>query len=192
GCFVGPGVPFADATLGRLLSDSSQVPEVFPALVPGSQVPLQVRLAGSVEEGFDPVSGVRTSRAETAFVYDAWGNVSQTAVDTYSGTATTPTASVTTANTYFNDGVKWRLGRLTASTVTHSRPGQPSIVRATAFAYDLSGPATGLLTREQVQPGGGVETDLRTFYVLDAFGNRLRTHTCSAQLSETDCTSQSI
>ncbi|PKM09593.1 MAG: hypothetical protein CVV17_00365, partial [Gammaproteobacteria bacterium HGW-Gammaproteobacteria-7] len=192
GCFLPPGQTFADQSQGLLLSDSNQVPEVFPAFTPGAQVPLHVRLAGSTEDGFDPSTGVRTSRVETTFVYDAWGNVSQTAVDTYTGTSSSKTASVVTGNTYVNDGAKWRLGRLTASTVTHSRPGQPNIVRTTAFAYDMSGPVTGFLTREQVQPGGGTDKDLRTFYVLDAFGNRLRTHTCSAQLSEAECTSQSI
>jgi RHS repeat-associated protein len=191
-CFLAGGVGFSDLTQGTLLSDSSQVPEAFPAFAPGSQAPLHVRLAGSTEDGFDPTSGVRTSRVETTFVYDPWGNVSQTAVDSYTGTGGTPTASVTTANTYVNDGAKWRLGRLTASTVTHSRPGLANVVRSTSFAYDMSGPVTGFLTREQVQPGGGADKDLRTFYVLDQFGNRLRTHTCSAQLSEAECTSTAV
>jgi hypothetical protein len=49
-----------------------------------------------------------------------------------------------------------------------------------------------LLAMERVQPNAGVAQDLRTFHVLDAFGNRVRTHTCSSTLTVDECRSTAI
>lgn len=193
-CFAAAGSASAPSYGGTLISEAYSVWGSAPAFSPGSQAPVHVRLDGSEEIEADLATGQRYRRVVTAFNHDAWGNPTTTAVDTYGYSAGNPAlaGTVESVNSYTNDGAKWRLGRLTASTVTHKRPGQPDIVRSTAFAYDMSGPATGLLTLERVQPGAGAAQDLRTYYVLDAYGNRLRTHTCSAQLSEAECRSTAI
>ena len=176
-CFGTPGLAHADLG-GSWLSDSEQAWEVAPASLT-SQVPLHVRTAGSDERLRDPFANTQTSRVVTAFVYGMNGNVTQTAVDTYTGSATTPTATVTTQNTYADDTVRWRLGRLTASTVTHRRPGQTDVARTTGFAYQMGGTATGLLTEERVQPGGDVRLASTKTYQLDDYGNRIQTTRCA-------------
>ena len=176
-CFGAPGQAHVDLG-GSWLSDSEQAWEVAPASL-ASQVPLHVRTAGSDERLRDPFTGTQTGRVVTAFVYGTNGNVTQTAFDTYTGSASTPTATVITQNTYADDTARWRLGRLTASTVTHRRPGQPDVVRTTGFSYQMGGTATGLLTEERMQPGGAANLASTKTYQLDDYGNRLQTTTCA-------------
>lgn len=152
------------------------------AFAAGVQAPLHVRTLGTDEQARDPFGGATTSRVATSFSYGAYGNVTGTTVDTYTG-GTTLSGTVQTANTYTDDATRWRLGRLTASTVTHSRPGKTNVVKTASFVYDMSGAYTGQMKQENTQPGGGVDQELRKVYALDSFGNRTRVSTCSTDIA---------
>lgn len=181
-CFASPGQPHP-ALGGSWFTNQIQSWEMAPAGL-ATQVPIHVRTMGTEENLRDPYNGQQTSRVTTAFAYGTNGNVSQTVVDTYTG-ANTLTSTLITNNTYSDDTSKWRLGRLTASTVTHRRPGQADVVRTTGFNYATSGAGTGLLTEERLQPGGAADLASTTNYLLDDFGNRVQTTTCAAPA--TDC-----
>jgi RHS repeat-associated protein len=174
-CFSTPGQAHTNLG-GSWFSDSVQSWEVAGSLA--AQTPLHVRTQGTEESLRDPFTGALTSKVGTAFSYGSYGNVTQTVVDTYTGAALT--ATVITANTYSDDVGKWRLGRLTASTITHRRPGQADVVRTTGFSYQMGGAATGLLNEERVQPGGPADQALSTAYLLDDYGNRVQSTTCAA------------
>lgn len=202
-CFSGPNQPFASVG-GTTLSASVQVWEAdrdagaaFAAFSAGVQAPVHVRTAGTDEEVRDPLNGgALTSRVATAFDYVAHGNVSLTDVRTYDGAGTLLYA-VTTENTYAQDNpAKWRLGRLTLSRVTHSRPGIADVVRTTAFNYAMAGPATGLLDAERTgitnlsNHAGPANQNLLKTYALDAYGNRIGARICanaSGLPGVTDC-----
>src|SRR5690606_25071429 len=127
-------------------------------------------------------SPVVTSRVATSFGYGAYGNVVSTTVDTYTGTSTLA-GTLITANTYTDNTTKWRLGRLTASTVTHQRPGKTDVVKTASFVYAMSGATTGIMTSEVTQPSGTADQKLVKAYALDAYGNRLRSSTCSTDIA---------
>lgn len=180
-CFSTPGTTYP-AFGGVLVSNSSQVWESAPAFNSALQEPLQTRTAGTQDEQYDLGTGIRTNRVNTAFTYTTFGNVSLTSVDTYTGTDNSSPASVSTSNTYINDETAWRLGRMTASSVTHTRNGS-SIVRATSYDYDMAGAVAGFLKAERLQPSGDNRQDLRTEYDLDEYGNRIATYTCSQNVT---------
>jgi RHS repeat-associated protein len=152
----------------------------FSPAAQGTVLPLTI---GSEEVATDPYTAIQTSRVVTSLNYGPFANVAQTSVDTYTGASTTPISTVLTQNTHGDDVARWRMGRLTASTITHRRPGFPDVVRTTSFAYAMSGPATGLLTEERTQPNGNVRDDLRKAYVLDDYGNRVVSFLCSRQVA---------
>jgi RHS repeat-associated protein len=157
---------------------------------PASVGPVLPLTSGNEETASDPFNAVQSSRVATTFTYGPFANVTSSSVDTYAGTSTAPMATVITQNTYTDDNTRWRLGRLTASTVTHRRPGVADVVRTTAFTYQMTGAATGLLTEERIQPGGSGREDLRKAYTLDDYGNRIASFVCSQQV--TDCRSTNI
>jgi RHS repeat-associated protein len=98
--------------------------------------------------------------------YDDYGNSLYVSVDSGDG------YTKTTESTYTNDTTHWFLGRLSASTVTATAPGQPTLARASSFGYD---PVTGLLTTETVEPDDAtadLNLKLTTTYGYDAFGNK--------------------
>ena len=176
-CFGTPGSTHPDLG-GSWFSDSQQVWQVAPTSL-AVRAPLQVRTLGTEESQRDPFTGALTGKVTTAFSYGIHGNVTQTITDTYTGLSSTPTATVITDNAYSDDAIKWRLGRLTASTVTHRRPSQTDVVRTTGFTYQMSGATTGLLTEERLQPGGAANLASVKAYALDDYGNRLQTTTCA-------------
>lgn len=175
-CFSGPGVTHPDLG-GQWFSSSVQSWEMAGSLT--SQTPIHVRTQGTEETLRDPYTGAVTSKIATAFSYGSYGNVTQTVADTYTG-ASTLTATQITQNTYSDNASTWRLGRLTASTVTHRRPGYPDVVRTAGFSYAMGGAGTGLLTEERTQPGGAADQASATAYVLDDYGNRLQSVVCAA------------
>ena len=177
-CFATPGQAFP-AIGGSAFSTNNQIWEVAPASL-ASQVPLHVRTAGTEEALRDPYTGAQTSKTATTFTYTTNGNVSQTIVDTFNGSEGAWAVRLTTDNTYADDAAKWRLGRLTSSTITHQRPGQTPVVRTVGFSYDMGGAATGLLNEERTQPGGGASMALTKTYTLDQYGNKVVATTCAA------------
>lgn len=175
-CFATPGQSHTDLG-GNWFSDSGQVWESAPAVLT-AQVPLHVRTFGTDEKLRDPFTGTQTSEVMTSFGYGTYGNITSTSVQTYTG-ASTLVSTVATANTYTDDTAKWRLGRLTGSTVTHSRPSLANVVRTSNFAYSTTGAYTGLLTVERSQYGGPVDQDLRKEYTYDDYGNKTIAETCA-------------
>ncbi len=169
--------------VGTGFSQSQQMWEAIAdagtGFLPGAQTPILPFTMGTVEAVADPYTATQTSYVTTAFTHAGFGNVGQTSVDTFAGTSTTPVSTVITNNTYSDDPTHWRLGRLTASTVTHRRPGKADVVRATSFAYAMAGPVTGLLNEERIQPGGSALQDLRKAYTLDDYGNRVASYLCN-------------
>lgn len=176
-CFTAPGTALPSLG-GTVLSDNNQLWEMAPASL-ASQVPLWVRTMGTEDVLRDPFANVQTSKVVTTFGYGTYGNVASISVDTFNGADTAPMSTVITSNAYTDNASLWRLGRLTASTVTHRRPGVADVVRTSSFAYDTSGPYTGLLTVERSQSGGGARLDLRKEYTYDAFGNKTVAETCA-------------
>ncbi len=183
-CYATPGQAFAGLG-GSMFSNKIQTWEVVPASL-ATMTPLNVRTLGTEEILRDPYTGAQTSKVNTAFSYGAYGNATQTVVDTFNGAEGSPAITVITANTYSDDAAKWRLGRLTGSTITHRRPGQPDVVKTTGFTYDMGGAATGLLTEERTQSGGTADQALTQTYSLDQYGNRVQDVTCGAPA--TSCT----
>lgn len=177
-CFAPGGSALPDLG-GQWFSDKVHAWEGH-GFAAGAQQPVHVRTTGTSERLRDPYTGATTSRVETAFGYGAHGNVTSTVVDTFEGDSTSAQATVITSNGYTDDVARWRLGRLTSSTVTHRRPGRPDVVRSNSFAYEMGEAATGLLKEERVQPGGDLSVDARTVYALDEFGNRRQVAKCSA------------
>ena len=177
-CFSTPGTTHADLG-GSWFSDNLQAWEAAPASL-ASQAPIWARTSGTEEKLRDPFGGAQTSRVVTTFGYASYGNVASTSVDTYTGTSTTPTATVLTSNNYaFDNPALWRLGRLGASTVTHRRPGMADVVRVSDFAYAMTGPVTGFLIGERTQPGGSTSQVLRREYNYDDYGNKTNVETCA-------------
>ncbi len=87
-------------------------------------------------------------------------------------------------------GFRFWPGRLTGGTVTHKRSGMPDVVGSTWFGYAMTGPKTGLLNEERIQPNGNVHEDLRNVYTLDDYGNRIASFVCGQQVA--DCRSSNI
>lgn len=177
-CFTVPG-DFFPSVGGSTFSTSLQDWETAPVFSPGAQAPLHVRTTGTDEALRDPFTGSQTSRVMTTFGYGTYGNVASTSVDTYAGTSTSPASTVITANTYADDTAKWRLGRLTFSQITHTRPNTSSVVRTSSFAYSMTGPMTGLLTAERSQSGAPAGQDLRKEYTYDDYGNQIVSEVCA-------------
>ena len=188
-CFQAPGTSFP-AIGGTLIAQSTSVWETSPAFSPGTQTPVHVRLSGSDERVHALNSGALTSRVLTTLTYGTYGFATGTSVDTYNS-ANALVSRVQTTNNYTHITSPWRLGRLSSSTVTHTR-GASSTSRSTSFTYDTTGAATGQLISERIQPGGSADQDLRTFHTLDAFGNRTHTYTCSNHLTEAACKSTAV
>jgi RHS repeat-associated protein len=176
--FPVPGGSWFSESIHLWEDDTDSTGSAIVAFAPGVQAPVHVRTAGTDEKMRDPSNGAQTGRVLTAFDHGAYGNVTVTAVDTYTGSSGTKMSSVSTANAYDDNPAKWRLGRLTETEVTHERPGKAAVVRRSRFGYAMSEPVTGLLVEERSQPGGPVSRDLRKLHAYDEFGNRIRTVTC--------------
>src|SRR5690606_37863161 len=175
-CFEGRGGSLPQPGNGNYLSVSESDWEApgFAAADPAR--PVRVQLARTVDRSYD-AGGQFLSRVETSYSdHDAWGNVLATSTRTYAEdfiegedppSAQDPISTVSTISEYFNDGVRWRLGRLTDTAVTHQRPDEPPITRCARFWYDLEsdGAYTGLLTMEQTNACLEPVSSLRTFHV---------------------------
>ncbi len=125
----------------------------------------------------------------TQNAYDNYGNVTDMAVlqsSSYVGAISGDVNNYSyltkkrTVNTYSDNVSKWHLGRLTASTVTHSRSGKPNISRTSSFIYDAT---TGMLKEELIEPNGNNAEKLRTVHLYDGYGNKTLKRTCSSDVS---------
>lgn len=113
------------------------------------------------------LNGAPIKRVETNQYMDAYGNLTSQDVFPYTGASDVEDRFERRLNTYTNDTANWILGRLTQSKVFPNIP-LGFVPRISAFEYD---PASGLLTREIIEPGQP-QLRLNTTYAHDAFGNR--------------------
>ena len=141
---------------GRLLSESDISYNYTPSGTNAfSHLPDTV-----TEKTYEYTSGLLITETQTDYTYDNYGNPIQTEVSC--GDIT-----ITTSNTYSNYESTWRLGRLTASTVTKRGTSSTTVQRKAQFEYETS---TGLLKAEVSEPNN-TELGYRKSYIRDAFGN---------------------
>ncbi len=162
---------------------------VLPTSMPTS---IRVLLIGSTKTSTDPSASGSLPQAEqiirvdrTAFEngpsakrYDDYGNPVRVLTDTLDGLGHYTHRTVA-ENMYANFPNTWQLGRLTSTTTTTTR-GATSKVRTSSFEYD---PISKLLKVERVMPGTGAQNELNRFYQYDAFGNKIKTATCSVEFN---------
>jgi RHS repeat-associated protein len=205
------GQPFAYANK-RALSHAKSDWVTNLTTLAGS-VPQQVYLQRSTETKFNLDTQSSAPAAPQVLSHlvtenddvDGFGNVRITRACTYASAAGNPTcpagaiggaiAKTETISVYGDNAARWRLGRLTSTTLTFKRGGGvPDITRRTDYSYDMASSAmTGLLTAEKVQASSGdAQQALATYYVIDAFGNRTGKHVCNASMSEAACRSTAI
>lgn len=72
--------------------------------------------------------------------------------------------------TYINDIPRWILGRLIKSTLYRFAPNKPTIIKNSAFEYEMIN-GTGLLTKEIVESDSGNIIQVSKSYKHDAYGN---------------------
>jgi RHS repeat-associated protein len=160
------------------------------------------------ERAFDLTTGAALSVTLNGFLYDPFGNPTLTGTDicpAWPCNESNLVQRTRTINEYMNDEVRWWLGRLQSSTVQHTRRNPDTqqletLARTVAFEYELGvageGARAGLLKAEANQPCASLpcgQTDpnkalaIRTLYDHDAFGNRVRSYTCSGDLTDVQC-----
>lgn len=146
-------------------------------------------------------AGLATSKissvvTDNTYVVDADNhlNLEQVVVTTKNGTGGIE-SEVTTNNTYVDDVSNWWLGRVTATTVTHSIDEQSladDITRSSSFEYyALSDPRKGMLKREIVEPLGSVDQRLTTLHCYSGVGNKTQTVTY-ANVDNVSCTTRTV
>jgi hypothetical protein len=91
----------------------------------GTQQPIFPYVPRTLDLDYDASSGQLTRHVCGLFQYeDGYGNATLSTVKTYAGYAlSTEVAAKTTHNTYLNDAINWRLGRLTTSVIDDTRAG---------------------------------------------------------------------
>jgi RHS repeat-associated protein len=115
----------------------------------------------------DQGSGALLTTVTTTTTVDAYGNAQSVNVTTVGAGETFGKA---TSNDFDDDDVgAWKLGRLTDTTVTHSRTGAANVSRSARFDYAAG---SKILNQEITEPDGSPSETLTTSYTLDAFGNR--------------------
>ena len=143
-------------------------------------------ISESTETTYDPDSGELLSSVITTNAYNTYddidyANLGTITVEILDATGTLVSRKITD-NIYDNtvEPEQWHLGRLTDTTVTHVRPGQPTTTRTAQFGYDTN---TGILNTEIIEPAGAANEKLTTVYAFDAYGQRLSTAQCSSNAS---------
>ena len=169
---------------GDLLSEATNTWVDFNAAGPNHQPYLQ----RSVEQTYSTatsnsatgafaLSGTALQTVTTDFVMNAetvgGAPVGYGDVDTITVTTTGNGHIYTrvTDNDYLaSDTANWRLGRLSAVTVTHDRDDNTDaqVARKSSFTYQTT---TGLLHTETIEPGGAGDQALTTTYARDSAGN---------------------
>ena len=152
--------------------------------------PYRPVLGVSQEWGFDPYSGEVTLYVETlnqaedgSSSFDSFGNLERVEVNTYGGAGGTEwVSSVVTASEYndltLGSDYSRRMGRLSHTEVSHSRPGTDPITREVDYSYYGSAPHIGLLKTQTSQAESS--QPLITGYEYDAVGNLLVTTVTAA------------
>lgn len=141
---------------------------------------VQPVLSVSQDEGYalkqnGAAQGEKLNLVKTSNTYDASGNLTRSVVTTDGLNVDGGFSRVsqqTTVNQFGTSPYDQRMGRLSQSTVTTSRPGTPTLSRVSSFTYYDAGAMRGLLKTETVQPNGNISQTLTTSHTYDAFGNK--------------------
>ena len=156
-------------------------------------------ISSSTAKTYELEDGSRNSAVTTttnSSVYDSYGNPTSITVTT---TGAGGTFRKVTTNTYTNTTSKWHLGRLACAKVRSEAPGETAVTRTSGFAYSS---ATGLLTKEVVEPGSGAVSGcvsalsasalgnitLTTSYLYDKYGNQRQATTSAAGVASRSST----
>ena len=152
--------------------------------------PYRPVLGVSQEWGFDPYSGEVTLYVETlnqeedgSSSFDEFGNLERVEVNTYGGAGGAEWVSSVVTVSEYNDltlgsDYSRRMGRLSHTEVSHSRPGTDPIAREVDYSYYGSAPHIGLLKAQTSQAESS--QPLITAYEYDAVGNLLVTTVTAA------------
>ena len=121
------------------------------------------QLVSSSESSYE-LDGSFVAKITKSQSYDADGNVLQVIVDSNDG------YTKTNNNTYYpKDEINWFIGQLESSSVTNKTPTDLSgLTRSSRFEYD---PATGLLTKEIIEPNDP-NLELVKTNTYDTYGNK--------------------
>ncbi len=171
-----------------------------------AQQPIFAFISGTNEPMRDPADGSLSLDQYSAFCYDSFGNNTQNVVDTYSPSDSVLFERKETNNSYSNFSgnaggtFRWRLGRMTASSVTHMREDPNALgtyvsdTRNVNFTYDIGSITSttqtnsGFLKSERSQSVALDATeDLRTQQFRDEFGNIIVKMSCSRGVPVADC-----
>ncbi len=187
--------PNVGAALAPISDVLSSLPTSWPDVAPGTRPPPNLRgtlLSYSVNHWRETasiprarhvfveatlvrnytLSGNLAGKVSTQNHYDNYGNLEKSVVSTYANDVDAYFAKQTTVNQWTGVALSsWNLGQLSHTAVTHSRTGKSSVVRESAYEHD---PATGLVTREIIEPGDADLGITKTF-AYDLFGNRRST-----------------
>lgn len=181
---------------GQVLSDATDDYTSTPAFSPGTVQPVMPYLSDSDEQKFDLTSsGTLSHEVTSSFSQDTYGNLTSSSIvssetsgidetkttsNIFGCTVAPPTKNCSTIS------AEWqRLGRLSVSTVTSSRPGQTNNLRRASFEYD---PTTLLRTADIQGPYDSTDEPnvnvlktmgLRTDLIRDADGNVTEQVQCS-------------
>lgn len=149
---------------GTMISESDNTWTIVEHNHPTGNKTYEVRNTQSVAREYEINTGALVKTTTTSYdAFDEFGNVLDMTVG-YGGGFTERTVSQYSNPT---GGGRWHLGRLTQSQVTKTAPGTPNLIRTSAFEYHTN---TGLLTKEIIEPNGGV-LRLEKTYLHDGFGN---------------------
>jgi len=113
--------------------------------------------------------GTFVDSTHTTYIYDDYGNVVKTVTDYGDG------HKDSLVNTFDNSySSSWLISRLLNSHLYRMIPGHPTIIKASAFTYDMTG-GSGLLTSEIVEPDSGSTLKVVKNYSYDNLGNIVST-----------------
>lgn len=162
------GLPYAVRSYSSLGTLVSATDNNYDFKSPNSGKTRYPYISKRIETIFDLYSHSQISQTTTDNSFDNDGNAQQITVTSSDG-ITNGNWVKTTVNYYDpTDTTNWILGRLNRTEVTSRLPGGTQQTRVSAFEY---GPATGLLTKETIEPDQP-QYRLDTAYAYDAYGNR--------------------
>ncbi|MEP5763993.1 MAG: Ig-like domain-containing protein [Halieaceae bacterium] len=167
-----------DLSTGNLLSSVENSYSLAPTSASNAAI-WSPYLATSEKTSYDPDSNevvlgrerVDNDNPSGGAGRDAWGNLTHTRTEYFTGTQTTADSAIVRLNE-FGSEAQQELGQLQSATVTHERAGETATVRQVAFTYD----ANGLLETERLLASADTRELLST-HSYHAFGNRAKTVT---------------
>ena len=151
------------ATISETTNSWNDILNGNPDTIISSTNRFSPQLVSSSESSYE-LDGSFVAKITKSQSYDADGNVLQVIVDSNDG------YTKTNNNTYYpKNEINWFIGQLESSSVTNKTPTDLSgLTRSSRFEYD---PATGLLTKEIIEPNDP-NLELVKTNIYDTYGNK--------------------